>query len=56
MKTSLTVAMEGLYSCCLFPVGHLGHYVAHMDISNVFFQVEARNNNNEGCQTLCLPV
>ena len=50
MKTSLTVSMECLYSCHLFSVGHLGHHIAHMDISNVFFQAEARNNINEGCQ------
>lgn len=50
MKTSLTVSMECLYSCHLFSVGHLGHLIAHMDISNIFFRAEARNNIIEGCQ------
>lgn len=50
MKTSLTVSMECSYSCHLFSVGHLGHRIAQMDISHVFFQAEARNSINEGCQ------
>lgn len=47
MKTSLTVSMEYLYSCHLFSVGH---HIAHMDISNVFFQAEARHNISESCR------